>query len=285
MVGGHIPVSFPYFSQKDQCTLPVARLLSEASKAHEKFYPHHAEVHPGKRIADVFSDRIKHFTTHPAKQDTETFQKWLDQVFVPMQKLNLSDPRALIMYTDGSVLSDPNRSGCAWVVLEGGENPSIICEGSAKLGKCHSHDTEFSALELGLRDICDNVAPGSYSSIIVYADNQAVLDSVLSTKVGPVHHQCIMVNKMIRQLLTESTDLTFDFVWVPSHVRVFPWNDYVDAAAKAKASPLPSHLATIHVGEARLVTRVTLPEFQARSFAFAKSCLPRMFLHLWKLDS
>ncbi|CCM00068.1 uncharacterized protein FIBRA_02095 [Fibroporia radiculosa] len=200
-------------------------------RSSEDFAPLHLIAEPGRRIRDKFPDRItEHFLkpgSHPAKGSAE-FEEWFQTTWVPIFRQVVRDENSCYLFTDGSLLPDGSRSGCAWLTMSG---HNYLNSGKFGAGRCTIFDAEMMALARGIHSALHD-APQNCTHLVLCVDNAGALSKILNCEMGPSQLVSILAAEKVMKFLQRSEQHHISLLWVPSHKDVPP-NEFVDELAKS----------------------------------------------------
>ncbi|ETW81315.1 hypothetical protein HETIRDRAFT_426780 [Heterobasidion irregulare TC 32-1] len=208
----HIP--FPLHCTRASSNLPIQLIRDLIPKNTKSFAPLHPEVQPGKRVIDTFADHITFRLLHPPKSSPE-FPAWVRDLKRRIAAESSSN-NTTTCFSDGSFSPYNGRhAGCACLVLPPNSDPPII----RKLA--YGQTTAFNAEVMGLTIALHHaiLTPNTFN-IILYADNEAALKSLLDPRVHPSQMCSILACQRLRAWLSATLNRHLTIAWCPGHVGI-----------------------------------------------------------------
>lgn len=132
------------------------------------------------------------------------------------------------LYTDGSAIPNPGKTGSGAVLLDNDEN--IIWTLSEYLGQGTNNTGELTAIHRGCQRFSElqTAAPETYDELTIYTDSELCVHLVNCTKKTKKPHLQVIVDRI--SAIKANTPFTIQ--WVKAHANI-KWNEYADRLANA----------------------------------------------------
>ncbi|ETW75604.1 hypothetical protein HETIRDRAFT_426112 [Heterobasidion irregulare TC 32-1] len=192
----------------------------------ESFAPLHPEARPGHRILDRFADRISFRISHPSKAAQE-FPTWVQDLKRQMAA-EFNSPHTTVCFSDGSYSPHNGKhAGCASLIFPPNNAHPIIRK--LACGHTTAFDAEIMGLTIALHHA--TITPHT-TEIVLYADNEAALKSLLNPTVHPSQMCSLLACQRLRTWFSASPERHLTIAWCPGHSGI-PHQEEADALAKS----------------------------------------------------
>jgi ribonuclease HI len=125
------------------------------------------------------------------------------------------------LYTDGSAIPNPGKSGCG-AVLVAEDDVTVLWTLSEYLGEGTNNTGEMTAILRG----CQRVDELGMTKVTIYTDSELSVQLVSGTKRTTKPH----LKKILDRILSIRNTVNYEIRWVKGHNK-HKWNEYADALA------------------------------------------------------
>jgi ribonuclease HI len=125
------------------------------------------------------------------------------------------------LYTDGSAIPNPGKSGCG-AVLVAEDDVTVLWTLSEYLGEGTNNTGEMTAILRG----CQRADELGMTKVTIYTDSELSVQLVSGTKRTTKPH----LKKILDRILSIRNTVNYEIRWVKGHNK-HKWNEYADALA------------------------------------------------------